>query len=112
MLLLAKPFIQIIIIYNSQGERCDAQCGMDWSSPEFSSLANKRIKDRFGDRISLKYIDLSEAQTRNGLELSQGIRYEDKLLPLLVINSQIRISGQFDINQLLDAVDAEIEIKS
>ena len=58
MLPLVKPLIQITIIDDSKGERCDAQCGMDWSSPEVIALANRRIKDRFGDRISLKYIDL------------------------------------------------------
>jgi len=32
-------------------------------------------------------------------------------LPLLIINGEPRIPGQFDIRLLLDAIDAEIEIK-
>ena len=112
MLPLVKTPIQITIVDDSKGEKCDAHCGMDWSSPEVIVLANKRIEDRFGDGIQLKYIDLSRPMTNHSLEWSQSIKYKSLLLPLLVINGQLRISGQFDISQLLDAIDAEMEIKS
>jgi hypothetical protein len=37
---------------------------------------------------------------------------KDLSLPLLIIDGQTRISGQFDIRQLIDAINAEVEIKS
>ena len=110
MLPLVK--IQITIVDDSQGEKCDSHCGVDWSSAEVITLASKRIKERFGNKIKLSYLDLSKPITNHhAVELKQRIRKEKLPLPLLVINGQSRISGQFDIYLLLDAIDAELEIK-
>ncbi len=105
----SKQDIQVVIINDSKGERCDTDCGVDWSSVEAITLARQRIKDRFGDRVQLDYIDLSKPVSARVLELNQRIK--DLPLPLLVINGESRISGQFDIRLLLDAIDAEIEIR-
>ena len=108
-----KHNIQVTIVDDITGEKCDAHCGMDWSSVEAMSLATERVKDRFGDRIQLGYLDLSSPITNHyAMELSQGIRSKNLSLPLLVIDGQLRISGQFDVRQLLDAIEAEVEIKS
>ena len=113
MLSLIRRAIQITIIDDSKGEKCDAHCGVDWSSAEAIALASQRIKDRFGAKIQLEYLDLSKPMTNHhALELSRRIRNKNLPLPLLLINGESRISGQFDIRQLLDAIDAEIEIKS
>ena len=109
---MVKHTIQITIIDDSQGEKCDAHCGADWSSAEAIALANQRIRDRFGDKIELRYLDLSKLMTNHhALPLNQTLRSKNLPLPLLVINGVPRISGQFDIRLLLDAIDAEIEIK-
>ncbi len=103
--------IQITIISGySQGE-CDSACGTDWSSPEALTLASQRIKDRFGEKISLKYIDLSRDNTDNVVqEWSEAIKSKKLSLPILLVNGQLRISGQFDIRQLLDVIEVETEI--
>ena len=106
---MIKHDVQIVIVDDSKGEKCEANCGVDWSSAEAITLAKQRIKDRFGDRARLEYIDLSEPISDRALELSQ--RFKGLPLPLLVINGKPRISGRFDIRLLLDAIDAEIEIK-
>ena len=106
---MIKHDIQIVILDDSKGEKCEVNCGVDWSSDEAITLAKQRIKDRFGDSARLEYIDLSKPVNDRALELSQ--RFKDLPLPLLVINGKPRISGQFDIRLLLDAIDAEIEIK-
>lgn len=103
--------IQIIIVDDSQGEKCDAHCGIDWSSAEVVALVSNRIKERFGNKVKLNYLDLSEPVTNHhAIELKQRVREEKLPLPLLVINGQLRISGQFDIRMLLDAIDAELEV--
>ncbi len=110
---MVKHTIQITIVDDSKGEKCEAHCGVDWSSAEAITLANQRIKDRFGDKIQLAYHDLSKPETgHHALEIDQRIRNKNLSLPLLVINGHPRIAGQFDIHLLLDAIDAEIEIKS
>ena len=109
---MTKHSIQITIVDDSKGEKCDAHCGVDWSSVETVALAGQRIKDRFGDKIRLEYLDLSKpVANRHALELNRELRTKNLPLPLLLINGEPRISGQFDIRQLLDAVDAEMEIK-
>jgi len=95
---------------DSKAEKCEAHCGIDWSSKEAITLINQRIKERFGGRVKLEYLDLSKPRTGRALELNQLVKDENLPLPLLVINGQPRISGQFDIRHLLDAIDAEMEI--
>jgi len=113
MLHLSKPAIQITIVDDSKNEQCNAHCGTDWSSVEDIALARQRIMDRFGDKVKLEYLDLSRTTTNHHvLELNQRIRDKNLSLPLLLINDEPRISGQFDIRLLLDTIDAEIEIKS
>ncbi len=102
---------QITILGGSSREECDASCGEDWSSPEVIALARQRIKNGFGDKVRLEYLDLSKATVnRQTLEWSQVIRSKNLAVPLLLINGEPRISGQFDIRQLLDAIEAEMEI--
>ncbi len=109
---MIKHTIQITIVDDSKAKKCHAHCGMDWSSPEVIALASQRVKDRFGDRIKLLYLDLSKPITNHyASELKQRVRNKKLPLPLLIINGEPRISGEFDIRRLLDAIDAEIEIK-
>ncbi len=111
MLPLIEYIIQVTIIDDSRREECEAKCGIDWSSPEALALAKQRIKDRFGAKIQLEYLDLSKATNNHeALEWNEAIKNRDLPLPLLLINGEPRISGQFDIRQLLDVIDAEIEI--
>ncbi len=110
---MVKHNMRIIIIDDSKGEKCYARCGVDWSSAEVADLAREQIKERFGEGIKLEYIDLSEAATGNRLpELDAAIRKNKLPLPVLLINGEPRISGEFDIRLLLDAIDTEVEIKS
>jgi len=109
---LIKPAIQITIVDDSKVEKCDAHCGVDWSSPEVVTLASQRIKDRFGDRIKLQYLDLSKPVTNHyASALKQRVKNNKLPVPLMIINGEPRILGQFDIRLLLDAIDAEVEIK-
>jgi len=111
MLPLIKHTIQVTIVDDSKGEKCDAHCGVDWSSVEAITLASQRIKDGFGDKIQLEYLDLSKPiANRHDLELVQGITNKDLSLQLLLINGKPSISGQFDIRLLLDAIKAELEL--
>ena len=103
--------IQITILNDSRQEECEAACGIDWSSPEATSLATQRIKDRFGEEIYLEYLDLAKAKANDDiLRWNDEIRNRNLSLPLLLLNNQVRISGPFDIRQLMDTIEAEIEI--
>ena len=107
---MSKHDIQIVIVDDSKSEKCDAECGVDWSSAESIALASQQIKNRFGEEIELEYLDLSQPTAiPRALELSQEIKNKNLSLPLLVINGQPRISGLFDIRQLLDTIEVEIE---
>ncbi len=108
---LAKNMIQINIIDDSIQENCAANCGVDWSSAEPVALARQQIKNRFGNKIQLQYLDLAKVTANHdALKWRQEINNKNLSLPLLLINDKLRISGQFDIRQLLDAIAAEIEI--
>jgi disulfide oxidoreductase YuzD len=108
---LVEHTIRVVIIDDSRGEKCDARCGVDWSSKEDMALAEQRIKDRFGGTVRLEYLDLSKpSDSGRASELMSGIRDEGLSFPLLLVNGETRISGRFDIRQLLDVVEAEMEL--
>ena len=99
-----------IISDSSRLEQCEAQCGLDWASPEVVALAARRVEERFGDRVQLEYLDLSRPASGDTLGVSRLAGAEDLRLPLLVIDGRPRVWGQFDIRMLLDAIEAELEM--
>ena len=109
---MSKDDIQVIIVFDpDKVNECGIDCGEGWSSAEAIDLARQRVKARFGEEIRLECLDLSKSGTAGlSLELQQKIGDEILSLPLLIINGEPRISGQFDIRLLLDAIEAEIEI--
>ena len=111
---MKKDDIQITIINDSRLKECEAECGIDWSSPEAVTLASQRIKERFGDKrdkIKLGYLDLSKDATNpEALAWNETVKNKNLSFPLLLVNGQLRISGRFDIRQLLDVIEVETEI--
>ena len=108
---MSKQSIKITILDDSRQKECDAGCGTDWSSAEAIVLASQQIKDRFGDKIQLSYLDLSKAvDNQDAPKWNEEIKNKNLSLPLLLINDHLRISGEFDIRQLIDTIEAEIEI--
>ena len=109
---MIKHTVQVTIVDDSEGEKCEVHCGVDWSSVEAITLASQRIKDGFGNKIQLEYLDLSKSiANRHAVELFPGTKNKGLSLPLLLINGKPRISGQFDMRLLLDAINAELELK-
>lgn len=108
---MSEPDIQATIVADSRFKPCVAECGMDWSAVGAITLAKMRIKERFGDRAQLDYIDLPQATDSQRIrELKSKI--QDLPLPLLLINGHPRIYGEFDIRRLLDAIEAEMEMET
>jgi len=108
---LTEAAVDIKIIDDTSRRDCDAGCGTDWSSPEVTGLAIRQISKRFGEETKLEYIDLSRTTTDHLIaQWHQTIRERSLSVPLLLINGQLRIAGQFDIRQIIDTVEAEIEM--
>ena len=104
--------IQVTILDQSRtGRICDAACGEDWFSPEVRKEALDRVHKRFGDKVSIEFLDLEEPQTRErSREIVDKVQSGELLLPLLMINGQVRIAGDFDLRMLVDMIDAQGEL--
>lgn len=103
--------IEVTVLSDSTASRCEVACGTDWSSPEVTALADQRIKDRFGGRVRTTYIDLSRATSiPNAGKWREMAKEKNLPLPLLLVNGDLRIPGDFDIRQLLDVIEATIEM--
>jgi glutaredoxin len=102
--------IRVTIINGSSGPDCDAACGTDWSLSESLNLARHRIKERFEGDIELEYLDVAADESAEGGEWIRKIDKNSLSTPLLVLNGQVRISGNFDIRQMLDVIEAEMEM--
>jgi len=95
---------RVEIIWDSRLKACDVDCGADWSRPAVLEEARQALARRFGESVTLGLVDIAAdtaARRRYGTE--QGI-------PLLVVNGTVRLSGQFDIRRVIDAVETEQEI--
>jgi hypothetical protein len=92
--------------------RCEMACGEDWSSADARDNAAKSIKERFGSRAKLEYIDLAKTRRKNAPELKDLVKSAELVLPALLIDGRPRITGSFDLRQMLDMIDAEKELLS
>ena len=108
---MAGNLVEINIIDDTSRRDCDIDCGTDWSSEEAVVLANRQIESRFGIETRLEYIDLSRTTTdHRATEWRQTIKERSLPIPLLLIDGHLRIAGQFDTRQIIDAVEAEREL--
>jgi disulfide oxidoreductase YuzD len=103
--------IKIDIVDDTSRRDCNADCGTDWSSREAVELASQQIKGRFGTETGLDYIDLSYTTPSEQIAYWQeAIKEKSLSVPLLLINDHLRIAGQFDTRQIIDAVETEMEL--
>ncbi len=108
---MSEPDIQATIVADSRFKACTIECGVDWSTAGAVDLAKLSIKERFGDRAQLEYVDLPQARDSQRIqELKPKI--QDLPLPVLLLNGHPRIYGEFDIRRLLDVIQAEMEIEA
>lgn len=112
MLPLNKRIIQVTILDDGRRGKCEAQCGIDWSSAEAAASADQQIEERFGGGVKLEYLDPAQLMADHpALELARGGGGENLPLPLLISEGTPEIDGQFDTRQLLEVIDTEVEIK-
>ena len=90
-----------MIISNNSPSLCKAECGSDWSQPIVQTTTKKHLKEKFGDNIILDYCGVDDCN----IEFSEVDKF-----PLLVINGDIRLSGPFDMRQLFDIIETQIEL--
>jgi hypothetical protein len=96
---LSGDTVEINIIDDTSRRDCDINCGTDWSSEEAVILADQQIKSRFGTEARLKYWQLT-------------IREKGLSVPLLLINGHLRVAGQFDTRQIINAIEVEREMET
>jgi disulfide oxidoreductase YuzD len=103
--------IQVTIINDPARQDCDASCGTDWSSVESMELAEEQVRNRFGEEVHLTYLDISgNNKDDSPIGWEEKIIHENLSVPLLILNGHLRITGNFDVRQMLDAIEAELEI--
>ena len=104
--------LPVIIVDDSEMQECDAGCGTDWSLSVSLDLLKERIKEKFNDKIVIDYVDISKGESsQQKLEWRRLIEDNSLPVPLLLVDGELRMSGQFDIRQILDAIETHMEIK-
>ncbi len=102
-----------VAIFDQRGEGkvCLEGCGADWCAPEVQQEATERLRQIHGDQVRVEFVDLADPgwQARNP-QVAANVQSGGLHLPLLMINSEVRITGHFDLRQLVDAVEAQEEL--
>jgi len=104
---LPDPRVVVTIIDDPSVHRCEGNCAVDWSKPESLELAREKVAARFGGDARLEYVDLATAGNTDSLERLRDVAGGS--LPILVTNGRPRVFGEFDIRQILDVIEADIE---
>ena len=97
-----------IVDDTSSSSRCGAGCGTDWSKTESIETAREEIRDRFGKRASLDYVDLV-APSKPAVARKVRSTVKGMPIPVLLANGRPRIAGEFDVRQILDVIEADLE---
>ncbi len=103
--------VKITIVADSSSQHCSGNCGGDWSFPDALDIARQRVKERFGDRVEIEVIDLPATGDNPGITQIKTI-VQDMPFPVLLANGRPRIAGGFDIRQLLDVIEASLEVET
>ncbi len=101
--------LKVTIIFDSRKKQCEGKCGPDWSAGEIINIAGQRVAERFGKSVTLESLDLAAVNEKT-TDWEKRVKNENLNLPLLVIDDAIRIPGEFDIRQMMDAIEVEQEI--
>jgi len=106
--------IQITIIDDSRGEKCEGQCGLNLSSPEERRTMAELLRKLYGDRVGIDYHDLGDSSPGSveGLRLPALLEagLDTWQFPLLLVNGKPRISGHFDLRLMQSVIQAEMEM--
>lgn len=108
---MKRPIRVAIYEQTDNAKMCSESCGVNWLTIEPQKDARDRLKQAHGDSVNIEFLDLDipEVRQKHGDWLKR-VKEDNLLLPLLVINGEIRISGFFDTRMLIDMVDAEGEL--
>ena len=105
-----QPGILVTVVDDAASPKCEARCGLDFSSPETFKSTTEVLRKRFGGRVKLEYAGMDAVQAGPLAEMAERLKSGELVLPLLLINGKPRISGYFDLHSLQEAIQAEIEI--
>jgi thioredoxin 1 len=101
--------IPTLLIFKN-GEPITHVVGLRRDGAAFASAAGL-IRERFGDDVSIELIDLTDGDSGDrAKEWTEKIEKRNLSLPLLLVDGQVRISGQFDIRQLTGVIEIEKEL--
>jgi hypothetical protein len=105
---LPERKLRITIVDGAAGRSCAVGCGTDWSRPEEITAARREVRSRFGNRVSLEYLELrASEETPAKSRMERAVR--GMPLPVLLANGRPRIAGKFDLRQLIDVIEVGIE---
>lgn len=109
---MPKSPLQVTIINDPLKKTdCDGACGVDWSSLQTLEMARKQIQERFGNDVRLTYLDIAQGTMMENMQVwIDYIKQRNHQVPLLVIDGQLRIAGNFDVRQMIDAIEVQTEM--
>ena len=102
--------ILVTVVDDAASPKCEARCGLDFSSAETFESTVEVIRKTFGSRVRLEYARLGAIQTGPLAEIAARVKGGELALPLLLVNGKPRVSGYFDLRLLQESIQAEIEM--
>lgn len=98
-----KP-IKIEIVTRGELPTCANLCGEDWTRADVQATLCEAIRHRFGENMQIVFTDASKKD-------AVVLKYKKETFPQLLVDGQLRIAGQFDARQVLQAVETQIELR-
>jgi hypothetical protein len=90
--------LNIEIINSSNQTLCQSKCGIDWSIPHIRNEIVKILTEIYGNFVRIEYTDNA---------VDRGIQPNH---PVLLMNGQVRLIGPFDLHQLIETIETQLEV--
>jgi len=102
----------VVLEHREMGKPCTEGCGMDWLVEENQKLAHELVEQGFGSSVSLRFVNLAEPGAEAAYRsLVEHVRAEGIVLPVLIINGEVKIAGYFDLRMLNEMIDATSDLE-
>lgn len=109
---LAVVVVPAVVGANAaEAGQCDAGCGLDWSLPANQEEARAQAWSKFGRRVSLSFCPPAELGACGLPDIPGRITSQALDLPLLLIDGDLRIAGNFDMRMMLGLIETELEME-
>ncbi|TAK36869.1 MAG: hypothetical protein EPO21_01055 [Chloroflexota bacterium] len=103
-----RPRMRLAILNDTSHRDGCTYCFDTWSTPEDITFIVGRLRERYGDQVTVEYVDVALHQPdADDARLVELARQQGLPLPIVAINGSIKLIGAADYRVIAEAIEAQ-----